>query len=681
MLSIRSVGFLLGLPLLAHATKPQHVTLQGYDDLAAGKSPSVSLTEDGVLAAAPATAKLADLGVEEAWSIVAQPDGALLVGTAPDGKLLQVGTDGAVKQLAKFDESHLYAMALGPHGEIYVGTSPDGKVYKVSPDGKTAVYFNPQEKYIWALAVAPDGTLYIGTGTRGKIYRVTAKGDGEVWYASNETHIRCLALDKNGALLAGSADSGYLYRIAGKDQAVVIASTGREEVNQLRVRPDGMIYFTGTGTAKDTGDAVKKATPGGDSSSAASAAPSGGAALYRIDSSLYPETVWTAKDAILSLAWDERDDHALAGTGNDGFTYEITPHGEATRLCRIDSDSVTAMVNSGSDVILASSNPGRLFRLSREKSQPGIYETSVIDSASFARWGMVTLDATEPGSVKILTRSGNTDKPDKTWYPWTTADEGQSQSPPARYFQAQLQIGGGTVDKIDCCYLPKNQAPHIDLVKLLPVGTGYVPAPPSALPPLPHSATQLASNDDLSDPPTPMRWAAVTGHGLRAVVWKASDPNGDALSYTVSWRKRGETEWHDLAKDITDNLLSWDTSGWKDGIYELKIEASDARANASGEGLTDEAISRQMIVNNTPPVIQIVSQKSDSVEFTVTDQLSGLQSVTTSTDGTNYQPLVPVDGILDSGSERFVAKITPGQILFIRAQDGSGNISGAQTGH
>jgi hypothetical protein len=678
--SLRGLALVFFLPLLAHATKPQHAVWQNYTDLAAGKCLSTSLTEDGVLAAAPATSMQADLGVEEAWSVLALENGSFLIGTAPEGKLLEVGPAGDVTQLAKFDESHLYALALGPHGDIYVGTSPDGKVYHVGIDGKSEVWFDPKEKYIWALAAAPDGTIYVGTGTKGKIYRVTGKDQGELWYASNETHIRALAIDKSGALLAGSAESGYLYRITAKDQALVLTGTGREEVNQILVRPDGTIYFTATGTAKDSGDAGIKKTAADATPPDSGAAKDAVSALYRLDATLYPEILWPTKETILSLAWSETDGSALLGTGSEGYTYAVSPHGEATRLCRIDSDSVTAMASHGDTAILATSNPGRLFKMGREKSAPGIYEADVVDSQSFARWGAVTVDASNPDGVKILTRSGNTAKPDKTWYPWAETSGGRSQSPPARYFQVQLQIGAGTVDRIDAVYLPKNQPPHIDSVTILPVGTGYYPAPSSPLPPLPHTAGQLASGEDLSDPPNPMHFAATSGHGLRTIVWKAGDPNGDALTYNVSWRKQGETTWHELATDLTDPLFTWDTTSWPDGKYELEVEASDAGANAPGEGLTDRQISRAMVVNNTPPSIHLLSQESGTVEFTVSDAIGGLQSVTISTDGKNYRELAPMDGILDSGPKRFVAKIEPGQMLFIRAEDTSGNVAGTQSG-
>jgi hypothetical protein len=303
----------------------------------------------------------------------------------------------------------------------------------------------------------------------------------------------------------------------------------------------------------------------------------------------------------------------------------------------------------------------------------------VVDSQGFARWGAVSIDATDPASVKILTRSGNTSLPDKTWYPWTEAPGGETASPAARYFQVQLQIGAGTVDRIDACYLAKNRPPHIETVLILPVGTGYTPAPQTPLPPLPHTAAQIAAGPDPADAPSPMRFAVQNGHGLRTAVWKASDPNGDPLTYSVSWRKQGETAWHELARDLTDPIFTWDTSSWADGRYEVKVVASDAAANPPGEGLTDTQISRAMVVNNTPPVIRIDAQKEDRVEFTVTDALSALQSVTVSTDGKTYQELPPVDGILDSGHERFVAPTAPGQMLFIRAEDASGNVAGAQT--
>ena len=678
MLSIRSVALAFGLPVLAHATKPQHAVWQDYSDLAAGKCVSASLTEDGILGAAPATARLADLSADEAWSVVVKPNGVLLVGTAPEGKLLQVAADGTVRQLAKFNESHLYALALGLHGETYVGTSPDGKVYQVAGDGKAQVYFDPAEKYIWALAVAPDGTLYVGTGTKGKIYHVTAKGQGELWYASNETHIRSLAFDKAGALLAGSAESGYLYRVTAKNQAVVLAGTGREEVNQIFVRPDGTIYFTATGTARNNsakGGATKQ--PPGVAPVATS--DSDNSVLYRMSSVLFPEIVWSTKATVLSGVWSDQQGGALLGTATDGYTYAVSPHGEATRLCRIDSESVTAMTVSGDDVILATSNPGRLFRMSHAKSQPGIYESDVVDSQSFARWGAVTLNASDAASVKIMTRSGNTSQPDKTWYSWSDVKNGQSQSAPARYLQVQLEIASGTVDKIDVCYLPKNQPPHIDSIKILPAGVGYMAAPLSPLPPSPQTAGQLLNGADASDPKTPMRYQQENAHGLRTLIWKASDPNDDDLTFNISWRKEGEAAWHDLATDVTENLLSWDTSSWAEGRYELKVVATDAGSNAPGEELTDVAISREMVVNNTPPVIEIVSQKGGRVDFTVRDELSGLQSVTISTDGKSYRPLVPVDGILDSGFEHFEAHIAEGEALFIRAQDGSGNVAGAQT--
>ena len=222
------------------------------------------------------------------------------------------------------------------------------------------------------------------------------------------------------------------------------------------------------------------------------------------------------------------------------------------------------------------------------------------------------------------------------------------------------------------------QAPHLDEVRILSVGRGYEPAPASTLPPLPQSVAQLLAGDTATDAKAPTRYVPNDAHGLRTLLWKASDPNGDELIYNVSWRKKGEAAWHDLARDVTGSLLTWDTSSWSDGRYELKVQASDASDNAPGAGLTDEMVSREMVVSNTPPTIQIGGVQNGRANFSVHDELSGLRSVTGSTDGKSYRALTPVDGILDSGTESFSVSVSAGQTLFIRAEDNSGNVAGAQ---
>ena len=674
MLSVRCVALAFFLPALAQATKPQRAVWEGYADLSAGKCRSTSLTEDGVLSPAPLSRKLADLSVEEAWAVLAQADGSFIVGTAPEGKLLRVAADGTTKTLVKFTESHIYALTAGHHGEIFAATSPNGKIYEVSPAGKTQIWFDPGETYIWSLAIAPDGSLYAGTGTKGRIYRVTARGKGGLWYASNETHIRSLGFDRDGALLAGSAPSGYLYKIPNQNQAVVLDDTGHEEINQLLSLPDGTVYFTATGSAKAIGapGGLKKA----QDASAPPADTNAASSLYCLSAAGDPREIWSTKDTILSAALS--NGRLLLGSTANGALFSVLPHGESTRLARIDSDSITALASAGSNTIVASSNPARLFAVGSGTAQPGVYETSLVDSGSFAQWGAVSADASDGGAVKIFTRSGNTALPDKTWYDWVEAAGGQAKSAPARYLQLRLEITRGTVDRITAYFLARNQPPHIEEVRILPVGRGYQPAPASALPPLPQTAAQLLSGGSEPDVKTAMHYVSSDAHGMRTLIWKASDPNGDDLTYNISWRKKGESAWHDLARDLTESLLTWDTSSWSDGRYELKVQASDAAANSPGIGLTDEVISREMVVSNAPPVIQVEGIQNGSAAFTVRDELSGLRSVTGSTDGKSYHPLSPVDGILDSGSERFSVPVSAGQTLFIRAEDNSGNVAGAQ---
>ena len=378
----RGLVLLLGLPLLAHATHPQCAVWEGYGDLSAGKCRSTSLTEDGVLSVAPITRKLANLGVEEAWSLITESDGTVVVGTAPEGKLLRVLPDGTVKQLAQFQSRTSMRWRQEATARFLRPLLPMARSTKLVRRGNPRSISNPAKPISGRWRFRPTGRCLWARARAGKIFRVTGKGHGELWYASNETHIRALAFDHGGALLAGSASSGYLLRVPAKNQAVVLEGTGHEEVNQMQVLPDGTVYFTATGTSKAvvTAPEVTKKLAGAEDASTHE-----NSVLYRLSPTLDPDLVWTSKETVLSAWWT--GESLLLGMGANGEVYSVQPHGEATRLGRIDSESVTAMARAGKETILASSNPGRLFAMGSGSSQLGIYETNVFDAGRLCALG------------------------------------------------------------------------------------------------------------------------------------------------------------------------------------------------------------------------------------------------------------------------------------------------------
>src|SRR5260370_36158950 len=80
-----------------------------------------------------------------------------------------------------FDSTDLSAQAIAfdSQGALYVGTSPDGKVYRVSASGEKSVFFDPKTKYIWDLAFSKDGILYVATGDKGQVFAVAPDSKGE----------------------------------------------------------------------------------------------------------------------------------------------------------------------------------------------------------------------------------------------------------------------------------------------------------------------------------------------------------------------------------------------------------------------------------------------------------------------------------------------------------------------
>jgi hypothetical protein len=700
------IGLLLAAWAPASATVPERVVMDTYEDFARGTSRSVTLSEDGFLAPSPEVKKIGEVEESQLWAVLPDGQGGFWLATGPDGKLMRMDETGKAAMLTKFSEANIYAMAKNKKGELFVGTSPDGKIFKINPKDKPSVYFEPKEKYIWALAFDDKGVLYAATGTNGKIYRITGPNTGTVYYDSDETHIRCLAFDKNGALLAGSSDSGLLYRVTGEGQGIALFSTGQQEINRIAVHPEGTIYFSANGTSKspsskasapsprtspaaamrsllsvggEEGEGSKPASAGGGSTVSAKPGGGGSSTLYRLDSSLYAQVLWQSKDTILTL--DLIQGQLFAGTSGEGYFYRISERGDATRLFKVEADSITAVANAADGQwVVATSNPSRLFRVGGRRRDPGVYESDVVDSGTFARWGALALKSR--GTVQVRTRSGNTPKPDKSWYPWIAPRGDQTQSPPARYLQVELQISEGTLDRLEVVYLPKNLRPSVDNLEILPAGTGYIAIVPPPQPAQAKGADQLLSQalkgesggGTFSLMP---RFQPVEGRSFRTVVWKATDPNGDELAYQLYYRPETNEKWRLLAKDQRETVFSWDTSGWPDGNYYLKVVAGDGSDNAPGEEQTDEQVSKLFTVDNTAPEIQVLTVRNGQIEFTVAEKASSLRSVQVSKDGNEFQPMRPEDGILDSPSERFGTKIAPDEVLFIRAEDEAGNVSGA----
>ena len=157
-------------------------------DFLKGDVDNLSIDSHGQLTLGPATELVYETAAPFLWSMVAEPDGTLFIGTGNEGKVFRVDPQGKGSVFFDSTELEVHALALAPNGSVYVGTSPDGRIYKVDRNGQSTVFFDSEDKYIWALAIDGTGNVYAGTGDKGIVYKIAPDGKGEPSQASSVSH-------------------------------------------------------------------------------------------------------------------------------------------------------------------------------------------------------------------------------------------------------------------------------------------------------------------------------------------------------------------------------------------------------------------------------------------------------------------------------------------------------------
>ena len=149
----------------------------------------------------------------------------------------------------------------------------------------------------------------------------------------------------------------------------------------------------------------------------------GRGAIYRIRPDGLWDILWeSADDSPYDLALDSAG-ALIVGTGRNGKLYSLSGDPTtATLLMQASAQQVTGFARDAKgNVIYATSNPGKVFRLSPQRAAEGTYTSLVRDAQTVADWGTLSWRASVPagGRVDVFTRSGNTATPDDTWSPWS----------------------------------------------------------------------------------------------------------------------------------------------------------------------------------------------------------------------------------------------------------------------
>ena len=706
----------------ARAGQPVVWETSGRTELLKGDARGVSISDTGVLMLAPKLTEIFNTQQTYVWSSVVDNNGNVYLGTGHDGKTYKITAAGVGSLLYDAAELDVTALAIGRDGAVFAGTSPDGKVYRITPDGKADVYFDPGDKYIWSLAVMPDGSLAVGTGDNGKLYRVKTAGatpESSLLVNTTQTHVISLAVTAQGDLIAGTDSGGLVLRVSPEGKTFALFDTQLREIHALAPAADGSIYALALSDAAATARppstppaATPQPTEGAtpttsvtitaiDETGAPIQNPAGPArsrsdvsnarsAVFRILPDGATDVVWSSPTVTaFSIAPALQPGSVLIGTADKGRIYSVTNDGRDTLLLQSPEGQISSLLVRNNQVYAASSNQGKLFRFGNELINEGAYESPVRDAKLTASWGRIWWRGA--GAVEVQTRTGNGERPDATWSDWSTAyrspEGNQISSPRARFIQWRATVRSPApsgapawIEDVSIAYLPRNVAPEVLSITVLPNGVGLQQMAQVAVDPNVESS---GLDPSLFGPVAQVPPRRFYQRGARSFQWQAEDRNSDTLEYAIYYRSLNEQTFRLLKDKLRENFYTIDGATLADGRYVIKVIASDAPDNPPGQKLTGERLSEPIDIDNTPPVVKVVGQPQltrDSVRvvFSVDDATGKVKKADASLDGGAWVPVFPDDGIADSGHEVYsvdFGSLGPGEhTISLRSFDSSGNV-------
>ncbi len=715
------------------ASKPIFWQTATLSDFLRGEVENLSIDGHGRLVLGPATEIVAETTSPFLWAMAVAPDGSLYVGSGNEGKIFKVDASGKTTTFFDATELEVHALALAGDGTLYAATSPDGRIYKIDRSGAGTAFFDPADKYIWSLALDQSGNLYAGTGEKGLIYKITPGGTGTTFYQTKATHVITLAFERNGQLLAGTEGPGRLFRLDAAGKAFLLLDSTFQEIRAIRIDPQGNIYLAAlsgrtSGSSQPTAPIDTSSAPSGrepiptvttevtaiavvdtgGASVGSAEAPAreerrgGRGAIYRIRPDGLWDILWeSSEDSPYDLIFDPQG-ALVVGTGRNGKLYSLS--GEpttATLLMQASAQQVTSFAREAKGgIYYATSNPGKVFKLSAQRAAEGSYVSFVRDAQTVADWGTLSWRASVPagGRVDVFTRSGNTATPDDTWSAWSgpyAFSQGEEiKSPNARYLQWKAVLTGKQVSpvltSVSAAYVQRNLRPKLTSLTVHPAGTVFQKPYPTGDPDIAGFDDQAPDRRILSASAAPGGNTSSLGRrayqrGLQTFVWRAEDANEDELRYAMLYRREGDTAWKSLKDDLAEAIFVWDTTSVPNGTYVVKVVASDQTSNTPGAALEGELESSAFDIDNAPPAVVVTDSRQangrTTIQFEVRDEWSSISKVEYSLDAQRWQVVYPRDGIFDSRSEQFELTLendaaTRG--LIIRAYDAKNNSATAR---
>lgn len=702
------ISFIFYFSLFSSAVEPQKWELKRFEDFLRGQLQSLRLSADGWLSLSLKTEIAPGPNEEFYLSAAMAADGTLYLGTGHSGRIYRIRR-GQSELYFQASEMDVTCLALDAKGTLYAGTSPAGKIYRITGIGQGDSFFDPEEKYIWDLLVTEKGTLLAAVGERGGLYEISPLGEGKLLFRAEETHILCLHRLSSGEIYAGSGSLGRLYSLKPGGKVSLLFDSGYEEIKDLVVDDSGYIYLAACGTpskgkreeppkpaikSSSTSDVTITVIAAEESRSSLASEGREPGAIFRVASDGLARKVWSSADEMVySLFFNPADKKIYFGTGHKGRIYCLEKETEVSLIFEGKFEQVYSLLPAANRLLFLGNNPATLGFLSREPALEGEYLSPVVESPTLATWGRLEWLAELPTGTTLIfqSRSGNSLPPGATWSDWSPAYGKSGElilSPKGRYLQLRVLFrstaghASPILQRITLFYLPANLPPTIGRIEIFEPNEVLLKPPEQEE--IIWGLERRSRGEKGSQEESRLSSLAarkVERKGYQTFRWEASDENGDSLIFSIYLRKEGEKEWQLLADNWPENLLVIERETFPEGLYELKVVASDAPSNPPSMELKTEKISLPFVIDNSAPLIKnvIASEKNNqlSLSFEVEDAFSAIKKAEILIRPGYWQVVFPVDGLCDSKKESFDFKISlmPGseRLAILRVEDRAGN--------
>jgi outer membrane protein assembly factor BamB len=713
VLAFRSAFTLLALPALAlalaaTATSAGAATSKSFrqttaKDFEEGEATASMILPDGTVVPGMKTSPVA-LDAAFVWCSTISPDGkTAYFGTGDQGRIYAVdvaGGEARARRVATLDAAWVTALVARPDGTLVAGTTPGGKLFTIDPkkaektgektgDAGVRPFATLGTDHVWSLALdAKTGVVYAGTGGPGKIFAIDRSGHAKELWDSGDKHVVSLLQGDDKHLYAGTSETAILFRVGLDGHAEALGDFDAEEVRAI-ARSGNSIYvavndFEHAAPALTAGPVPARGTritvsPTGSPASAG-ALPRPGqrkakAALYRIDPDGRTEQIFSIGDGYFTALAVDDDGRAFVGTGTEGRVYRVDPDRKAALAIDLPERQALTLLRAGKNFLVGTGDVGGLYRVTPAQAKQATYLSRVLDAEFNSRWGLLRWHGSH--ELGVATRSGNTAKPDATWsafsdldHPRATGDGGVGLvgSPSARYVQYKLTFGAADahVGEVTLAYLPQNQRARITEITVGDSG----------------GAAPLATGGALGG--STATTATIRSHSpIVKLHWKVDNTDGDDLIYRLSFREENDAVWRPLGgpDPLTRSDFDWNTEGLPDGSYVVRVVASDERSEPRDRALDAALDSAPILVDNRKPEVSGLVAKYPFVSGRAHDDQSPLTSLEYAIDGGDWQLLSPADGICDDLVEAFNLKLPTlaagPHAVTVRAWDSADNVGAA----